>query len=411
MHSDKGYTIRWKFVTVFTLLSVFIFKCEILAAINDYTLRGYVRETPILWKPSPVYSGIENEDYRFDNLLHGRLNLRWYPGGNFTFGLELKTRLYAGDSAGEIRESAEGYTFSKPYFDWSAGIIEEDKIVWTGDIDRCWIDWYSGNLQITVGRQRIAWGTNTVWNPVDLFNPSSPLDFDNEEKPGSDGARAQYYLGPASKIEIAYTPGKDEKDKSTAALMIMLNRWEYDFYLIGGIKRGETVFGTAWAGNIMGGGFTGEIIYAIPDKEKTRQIDESIAVVTGDDPYLTASVSGNYTFKNSLSLQADFLYNERGTTGDAGGMNLYKSLLQGDLTPARWSLAGQISKDLHPLVRGSLLGLVNPSDKSWYFGPTVSWSVITNLDLTAMGLIFGGDEGTEFGDNSEMLMLRLKWSF
>jgi len=411
MFPDKNYCAIRKFAVIFTFLSVIIVNNEILAELNDYSLRGYIRETPILWKPSPVYSGTDNADYRFDNLLHGRLNVRWYPGGNFTLGLELKTRLYAGDSAGEIRESAEGYTFSKPYFDWSVGIIEEDNIVWTGDIDRCWLDWYSGSLQITVGRQRIAWGTNTVWNPVDLFNPSSPLDFDNEEKPGSDGARAQYYLGPTSKIEFAYTPGKDDSDESTAALLIMLNRWEYDFFFISGIKRGETVFGTAWAGNIMGGGFTGEILYSIPGEEKIWQVDESTSIITDDNPYLTASVSGNYTFKNSLSLQADFLYNERGTTGDAGGMNLYQSFLQGDLTPARWSLAGQISRDLHPLVRSTLMGLYNPNDKSWYFGPTVSWSVITNLDFTALGLIFGGDEGTEFGDNSEILMLRLKWSF
>ena len=365
---------------------------------GEFNLRGYIRETPILWKPSPYYFTAD-DSRRFDNLLHNRINLRWYPTSAVTLGFELKTRFYWGESAGEMQQSTAGFTIGKPYFDWERSLIKEDKTVLSSEIDRAWLDWYSGSLQITLGRQRIAWGTNLVWNPIDLFNPSSPLDFDNEEKPGADGGRTQYYIGPNSKFEFAIAPGR-QADETTAAGLLMLNKWEYDWILIAGRRQSEAIIGGAWAGDIKGGGFRGEFLFAMP-----RSSD------SGQDDYLTASISGDYTFKNSLYLHTELLYNQRGTTGKAGGMRLLEALGRGELTPSRLSLFGEIARDLSPLVRADISGIINPNDKSWYLGPSIVWSALTNLDLTAVGLIFGGETMTEFGDNSELWMLRAKWSF
>ena len=48
-------------------------------------------------------------------------------------------------------------------------------------LDRAWIDYTRGKLQLRLGRQRINWGTNLVWNPNDVFNTFSYFDFDYEE--------------------------------------------------------------------------------------------------------------------------------------------------------------------------------------------------------------------------------------
>jgi hypothetical protein len=370
-----------------------------IASWNDVTINGYFRETPLFWKPPSYYTINQSNSWQFDNLLHARQNLRWYPHQTLTLGVEIKTRWFWGQSASEIAQSTTTYTRSEPYFDWNRALVNEKNQVLSTGIDRAWLDWNKNTLQLTVGRQRIAWGTNLVWNPIDLFNPTSPLDFDNEEKPGTDAVRVQWYLGPASKIELAVVPYRNS-DKTTAALLMKTNWLHYDFILLGGHRWQDVVAGGAWAGQIHGGGFRGEFLFALPDSDTFYY-----------SPQFTAAISGDYTFTNSWYLHSEILYNSEGTTQSAGGLALLQSMQEGWLTPARMSLFGEIARDVSPLVRVDVSGILNPYDASWYLGPSLTWSIISNMDLNMLGLVFGGDTGTEFGDNGEILMSRLKWSF
>jgi len=381
------------------ILTFLIVTTASAAAWNDFTIRGYFRETPLLWQPPSYYSVNNTDSWRFDNLLHTRQNLRWYPHQTLTFGVEIKTRWFWGESASDIAQSTTTHDRSKPYFDWNRVLVERNSQVLASGIDRAWLDWNQGALQLTLGRQRIAWGTNLVWNPIDLFNPTSPLDFDNEEKPGADAVRMQWYVGPASKIELAAAPHRDS-DETTAVLQIKTNWLNYDFILLGGHRWQDIVAGGAWAGQIHGGGFRGEFLFALPDSDAFHY-----------SPKVTAAISGDYTFSNSWYLHGEALYSSEGTTQSAGGLALLSSIQKGWLSPARISLFGEIARDVSPLMRVDLSGILNPYDTSWYIGPSITWSAISNVDVTAVGLVFGGDTGTEFGDNGEILMLRLKWSF
>lgn len=364
---------------------------------SPLSLRGFTLASPIVWKPSPLYA--RDADWRVDTILLSRQSLRYYPNRTFSFGADLKQKVFAGESARDLRTSADVYSFRERYLDLEWTPVREDRISATLLLDRLWADAYLGQWQLRVGRQRIAWGTNLVWNPIDLFNPSSPLDFSNEEKPGTDAARLQWYMGPTSKLDLGFEPA-DEIERSAVALHLRTNWRDYDLHALAGHRREETVAGAAWAGNIAGGGFRGELLWVLPDS--LRVFGESS---------LVAAVSGDYTFSNTTYLHAEVLYNSRGTTGKAGGLELLRSLRRGWLTPARWSLFGQAAKDLTPLLRGDVSGIVNPLDGSWYFGPSLSWSVVTNLDLTVMGLLFFGEDRTEFGNSGHLAMARLKWSF
>lgn len=372
------------------------------ASWDEFTLRGYVKDLIGLHVTDPdVGSG----GPELSNIVHARQNLRWYPTYTVTGALEVKT-LFAGvflkpEKVYGIAPAADGVReFQETrYFDWSWTPVDEEDVSLIATIDRAWLDWYAGPAQVTAGRQRIAWGTNLAWNPIDLFNPYSPLDFDNEERPGTDGLRFQYYTGPSSKLEVAVAPA-EEFERTVAAALVKINRWRYDLHFLAGRRGRRTVAGTAWAGQIRGGGFRGEVLYTHPDE------DSHIP-----DPYLVAGISGDYTFPNSFYLLGEVLYNERGVTEPAGGLQLIQALAQGDLTPARTSLFGQVAYVITPLIRGSISGILNPHDRSWYVGPSIDWSLATDLDFTAIALVFGGEEGTEFGDIGQILFLRLKMSF
>jgi hypothetical protein len=126
-----------------------------------------------------------------------------------------------------------------------------------------------------------------------------------------------------------------------------------------------------------------------------------------------ASVSADYTFKNSIYLHSSLLYNSNGKTGKAGGMNVLfnPEMSAKQLSFARYSLFGQISKPITPLLSGSFSGIVNPSDGSFYVGPALTYSLLSNLELMLTGQLFFGGEGTEFGDIGQIAFGRLKWSF
>ena len=81
------------------------------------------------------------------------------------------------------------------------------------------------------------------------------------------------------------------------------------------------------------------------------------------------------------------------------------------LTSAKWSLYHEFSYDVTPLNRGSIFTIINLNDHSFVLVPSISYSVITNLDLYLIGLFFNGDDLTEYGSFGHYFYARLKWSF
>ncbi len=279
--------------------------------------------------------------------------------------------------------------------------------------DRLFLDYNYSDWQFTIGRQRIAWGTSFVWNITDLFNPQSVLDFDYEEKPGSDAFRIQYYTGVASRLELVLKPSPDKFER-TAALLWLFNKWNYDFYLIGAWQFDKPLLAAAYAGDIYGAGFRGE--FKMSDKISQEQLEGTLNPFSNsnysdsDKKNISAVISLDYTFANSLYLHSEMMYNSIGKKENTGMFNL-QAIKAGLLSPARLSLFFETAYDLHPLVRSNLFMLYNPDDNSSIFVPSISWSVITNLDLYMIGFITDGDLGSEFGGYGKAFFLRTKYSF
>lgn len=81
----------------------------------------------------------------------------------------------------------------------SADLINKDKVSPLNlDFREAYVDLYgflSDNLDLRIGRQRIAWGTADKLNPTDNLNPNDLEDiWDFGRHLGSDGLKASYYL-------------------------------------------------------------------------------------------------------------------------------------------------------------------------------------------------------------------------
>jgi len=388
---------KWLFIPflgiIFTALPFQAYSQEGIISLN-----GYVKELYMFYSPESPIPGFDVNNLGM-NILHNRLNFKWYTTSKFTAVVEMRNRLMFGNLVRDFPDYQSTVNVDN-------GLVNMSWITAQGSgwfvhsmIDRAYLDYSSGKWQVRAGRQRVNWGINFVWNPNDIFNTFSYFDFDYEERPGTDAVRVQYYAGVTSSAEMVYKPGRDQVHSALAG-MYKFTRWNYDFQFLGGQAGNDWVLGGGWSGDIYGAGFRGEITHFEP------RVSSSVKATV-------ASVSGDYTFKNSLYIHASALYSSNGKTGKAGGMDILfnPDMSAKQLSFARYSLFGQISKPITPLFTGSFSGIVNPSDGSFYFGPALTYSLMNNLELMLTGQLFFGDAGTEFGDVGQIAFGRLKWSF
>ena len=66
-------------------------------------------------------------------------------------------------------------------------------------VDRAYVDFTRGRMDLRVGRQALNFGSGLIWNPVDLFDANTPLNF-AVEKVGVDAIRAAYSPGSTTRL-------------------------------------------------------------------------------------------------------------------------------------------------------------------------------------------------------------------
>ena len=389
------------------LLLVAIPFIETAAQLAPYEINGYAK---YLFSSSKIP---RIEDRLTDHLIHLRLNSRWYATQSLTAAMELRFRAFYGESVQKIPSYKDYIQTKHDFANLDAILWESEKSLGYLEVDRLWLDYYKNDLQVTLGRQRVAWGTCWVWNPTDLFNPLNVLDFDYEELPATDAIRLQYYTGPVTKLDVVYKPAKDPNNQILAGLW-SLNQWDYDFNFIAGMRYKKWLGGFSWVGDILDAGFRGEVLVSqAPNKPDTSIIYQLInqsSLSSTENPVVTLAFSGDYTFPNTFYIHTELLYNNIGKTANILLFQPEANKL-GLLTAARWSIYQELAYDITPLLRGTLFGIFNPNDKSFVVIPSISYSIITNLDLFLICMIFEGDPLTEYGEYGTSFYARIKYSF
>ncbi len=350
-------------------------------------LSGYLKDMVSLNIPGGA------DTIAVDNLIHNRLNFRWFPTKNFQLRLELRNRIFIGDFVSLFPNYGELIDVNNDYFDASLLVVDNNDLVIHSMIDRFYAEWKRETWSLSIGRQRINWGMNLAWNPNDIFNAYSFFDFDYEERPGSDAIRFQKYKGYAGGYEIAISMA-DELDKITAAYLYKWNHNNYDFQVLGGVMRNNLALGGGWAGSIENIGFKGEITWFEP-------------LGTIDNRAFLGSLSADYAFTNSLYLNGSVLYNSAPLGDGSFALASTANLDVRALSPFMWSTFLQASFPVHPLINVGLSAMIFPGESGVFINPFLTWNILNNLDLDLIGQVFAG------GDTSDQYVtyIRLKWSF
>lgn len=383
-----------------------------------WEFKGYIKEmATITFDPDSLSRLLLDKNGYVDNLVHNRIMVKWYPNDNLTLYFDVRNRWIVGDQPDLVNRThqlvpnlVETYgsyvDTNNDFLDLSYMPYDKKRSVIHSMIDRAYIEWTKGSWEVSLGRQRINWGTNLAWNPNDLFNAYNFFDFDYEERPGSDALRVVYYSGFASSIEFAAKAAKENRD-IVAALLWKINRWNYDFQFLGGVAQNDLTFGTGWAGNLGTAGFKGEFTYFNPLTEDNfgRKYDQM----------LIGSTTIDYSFPNSFYINGAVLYNSEGAKDTDFSANILafstEPFTVRDLSPFKWTTFVQTAYTFHPLINGGISIMGYPGGKALYLNPYFTFSVAQSIDLDLVGQLFYDQQGDSFEAISKQLFIRTKWSF
>lgn len=329
-----------------------------------FTAGGYASWLHMAMFEKPSETWINN------SMLHNRLNLKAYSGNNLAFTFELRNRFVTGDMVRLDPSYTAGLADDDGWIDMSWNLCSANSYLLNTMVDRAFVEFTAGRLQLSAGRQRINWSQALIWNPNDIFNTYSFFDFDYIERPGSDALRLVYSAGPASAAEAVVKAGKD--NKITAAALFRFSMFNTDLQFFAG-ETGEEFFtaGTGWAGALGSLSVRGEATLFAPfrgsDEEKSTFL---------------ATLGVDRVFSDRVTTMAQVMYSSNPL--DPGSFTeLYEgSLSARQLAFSKFSAAGQFTYSFLPLLDLSLSGMWFPGLDGFYAGPSVDWSMAENVSFT-----------------------------
>lgn len=364
-------------------------------AVSAPWLSGSLRETtaasrnydqPLIFGPGNRADGFDDVDLRLiasgrplSSLsfeLHGveRLVVSTFPGGAGATG-----RLFG------AADARVPYRITPLSWNWAA----DGDVTATLLLDRANVKLSTGRLDLTIGRQAIAFGKAYFWNPLDLFLPFGPTTFDRDYKAGVDAVRADLALGTFSGLTAIGVLGRPDTDPGAAGVAGAAghDRWFESAVLV----RGFTTLGdwdlAAQGGKVRGGyhagaGASGELGPVAVRAETAVFLAADAAPVRS---HLTAVAGAGRRFESSLDLEAEYLYNGGTPTDRVAGATLVTGGWLLHTSPHL--LAAVASYDLHPLVRGSFAALAATGALSAVLQPGVVCSLSENVDVLAGALL------------------------
>ena len=378
-----------------------------------------------------------------------------------------------------------GFGFPKPETLSNLQKLEKDDVQpWGLELREAYIDVYGfllENLDIRIGRQRIAWGTADKLNPTDNLNPDDLEDlFNFGEKLGSNSLKATYYLGNVTLTGVfvpVFTPAvlpppdwaaafsapmslpsgmivrnvsdnlilPEEKlaESSMVGFKAATNLFNYDVSLsyfrgrddlplvnsvtitpvdtLGTVDVSSTltfpkmqIIGADLAGAVGKVGIWAEGALTIPEKvpmtttlPTPQEMMTQTSTALDDKPYFKYVIGGDYTFKNGLYINAQYLHgfiHERGKNElkDYVVFRIEKKFLNDELKIV--PLGGAISVDDWGDVKNSY-GFVG--------APEIDYYPSDNIELTLGAFLIEGKGENLFNrvkENDEVY-LKAKVSF
>lgn len=249
---------------------------------------------------------------------------------------------------------------------------------------------------LTVGKQQISLGTGYFANPTDIFNTKDVLD-PTYEQPGHNGIRMDLLLKPRMSIMALYSPISSDFETSGKLLRTKLGLGHFDLSLLAIESQYTTTdFYTFQSGNqrrrILGGDVVGELL------GMGLWAEGMYSFLEQDDDFYEFLIGADYTFESGLYTMLEYHHNSIAEAEHENyDLNDWMRFFLGETkTLPRDQAYGLINYPLTDMLNIGASFIIETSGWSAAIVPMVQYSLFQNVDLTLMGNIYTGEEGTAY---------------
>jgi len=365
---------------IFVLCFYFSFLINASFAQDNFEFTGYAVNLPTYQKTnSRISDALGIDESTFLDLTRLRLRPTLHPSSDLSIMLEYEIDpLY--QSSGLIFGNPVDRT-NRQNFDLRWRAVGEKNFTITHFVDRLYLRYAFKMGDLTIGRQRISWGTGRVWNPTDLFNPINPASFDKIEKDGADAFSTRFYLGNFTDVALVYN-AVDEFKESNYGARFRTNLREYDFSFLGGYFDRRIVIGGDFAGNLLTAGFRGEGIISINQDDVESNFTKYILGL-------------DYQFTPDIYGLIEYQFNGEGKS-NRSNYELNRLLAGEILNLSRNYLALQSTYQIHPLLSTGISLSSNLNDGSGFFNGSATYSLTENFYVSLGALLPFGSTFDEY---------------
>lgn len=387
--------MHWRF------LSCLILCVSIFPAHADWDFSGqtslFMSQTE--YRPDDSASILANQTTFNDTIFNTRL-MAHKSWSRYDFNIHYQLAGLSGDSyalgaAGLLPGGSSIPNDDARLFNLTQVLDTNDYGGWIQRLDRLNIAYAGDHWVWKLGRQAISWGDGLVFQPLDIFNPFSPLAIDTSYKPGDDLLYSQWLFDNGDDVQFIYLPRRDPTsgqlqptDDSTAVKYHMQTGWGgWDFLLARHYQ--DDILALGHVQNVGGG------VWRI-DVNHTR-------LSSGNSAWFAVS-NFDYSwlaFNHNMYGFIELYYNGLGARRiDLSSINnaLRDRLQRGEVfSLGRYELALGSTLEMTPRWNTNLLAIANPDDGSsiWRWNFAFDWLQDTKLQF---GIQTGvGARGSEYG--------------
>lgn len=350
-----------------------------------------------------LYDGVV--DFRLKNKLYfgdwGEFETHYEAtlnGGDTRRKLLELSRTNPGLAAAGLLQAGMPVNDNRRLFDFTKVLSDDDSYVLYHRLDRLVLDLFPEWGTVRLGRQALTWGHGLLFNPMDLFNPFSPTDFQRDYKIGDDMAFVQADIGSLGSLQALALPRRDletsdvewEQSALAAKLHHAWGNLGVDFMAAKNYQ--DTVAGLGMVGYLGDAAWRCDITYTKMDDDYS------------DGSYLSLIANIDYSWvwggKNWYGW-LEFYFNGLGKDDPEQAISdpaIVERLAQGTLfVLGRAYVDAQLKYEIHPLVTLYAVTMVSLHDGSFLLQPRAVWSATQNTEVQLGGNAYIGGDGTEYG--------------
>jgi hypothetical protein len=308
-----------------------------------------------------------------------------------------------------------------------------DHFRWRHRLYRGWVRYEGAHVHVTAGRQRLAWGTGRLWNPIDRLSAVGPLAIEGDEFGGIDAIEVRWMWNGFDYVQLVAAPG-DSKRTSRYALRVHGVVHGNDVSFLAGFFEQAFAVGADFAGNLGAAAWRVEAVWTDPTRD-IFPLEASQPRALPEFWQLVFSIDTTLDIGPGVYVLAEHLYDENALGfghGRAGALLPFFGARTGGpgepptlpalhgreryagsrvISLARHTTGVQVGADVTTALRADLLVLYDWNGSSAAFAPVVSYTGWNALELRVGVQAFAGPRLSQFGGRQVVGFGVVEWFF